>query len=126
MKTILKTSLVTLSVLVSLAAHAEENNSNKDQNKPAATAPADATAPNAAVAEAPVPCPLPGEPAANCPAPNRAPEDTEGGVPYVATAGTRPEINTKVILTTPGKNAHSGAIPLSPLKDDNKKSGTSK
>jgi len=117
MKTFLQTSLLTLLVTLGLSVQAEENNSNQAApNQPAAAVAAPAAASNAK-ADEPTPCPLPGEPASNCPAPNRAAEDTEGGVPYVASAGIRPEINLNIILTTPGQNAHSSPQPLPPWRN---------
>jgi len=113
----MKIILITLLVTLGLSVQAQENNANQAEQKKATEDAANAA--NTAVkAEEPIPCPLPGEPVSNCPAPHRGPEDTEAGVPYVASAGIRPEINLKVILTTPGQNAHSiVSQPFSPVRD---------
>jgi len=109
----MKIILLTLLVTLGLSVHAEEGNSNAAK-QPASAVAATVAASNVK-AEEPIPCPLPGEPASNCPAPNRAADDTEGGVSYVARP-VRLEIKP-IILTTVGQNAHSNSQPLSPMRD---------
>jgi hypothetical protein len=133
MKKMIKLSLITVSVLVCLAAWAEENNSNEhSQNHSSNSAvPAASASPGTAVTgtqEEQRPCGLaPGEPITNCPAVKSA-EETEGDTAAKPSGNKNPEVKSNVLVTSVGQTAQKVSQPVAPVKeeDSSKKGSTEK
>lgn len=117
----MKKTLLTVSLLLSLTAVAE-NEPQAPQAQQPATSSATASAPQARDV---IPCPLPGEPATNCPTP-REPEVTEAGTGATAGGNVHNVLHLGLLLSSPKGNAlhesNSQPIPSplrpSPVKDE--------
>jgi len=132
MKTMLKISLITVSVLVGLIAWADDNNSDQQTqtNQPSAVQPSTSTsnpsAASPALQEEHRPCGLaPGEPVTNCPAAKTA-EETEGDTALKPGGNKNPDVKSNVLVTSVGQNAQKVSQPLDPVKDEGKKSSSEK
>jgi len=118
----MKITLLTVSLLLSLTAVAENEPQAPQAQQASATSSSKAPAPQA---QDVIPCPLPGEPATNCPAP-REPEVTEAGTGATAGGNVHNVLHLGLLLSSPKGNALHEAnnqplpspLRLSPVKDE--------